>query len=139
MKSKKNGLAVCSSIFTLISLVMIAMPYIVTPLLITRYEQTGANAKFGVMAFLMTFGVAMTAFGFFSWVVSVVLFTVCLVYDKEEIKTDTGCGVVCLNAICFLYYAFIIYITVCPLALRPHPTHPLRRQDSLAHPQEKTR
>jgi len=86
---------------------MIVMPYIG----IWLYAQMGGN-KFGGAAFFLTFGMMMTAFGFFSWVASIVLITVNLIYNKEGIKTILGRIGMILNIICFLYYIFLIYIIV---------------------------
>lgn len=104
MKSKENGLTVCSFIFGVIAVVMIAVPYIAMLLVHDRIVETGGNAKFGSIAFFITYGLVMMAFGFFSWVASMVLMIV------SGIETILGRIVVVLNAVCLSYYAFVIYM-----------------------------
>ena len=112
MKSKANGLTVGSFIFGVIAVIMIVMPYIATLLVHARIVQTGGNEKLGTTAFIITFGFAMMAFGFISWVASIVLIAVNLVCNRDGIKTILGCIGMGLNIVCFLYYAFIICVFV---------------------------
>jgi len=106
MVSKENSFTVWSFIFGLIAVVMIIMPYIATFL----FVQTEGNSKLGGAAFFLTLGMMMTAFGFFSWVASIALMAVNLICHRAGIKTILGRIGVLLNIICFLYYAFLIYM-----------------------------
>ena len=106
MKPNEKGLTVCSFIFGVIAVIMIAMPYIASRLAYARIEQTGGNEKLGTMAFMMTYGYMMMAFGFFSWVASMVL----MVVNLAGLKTVLGRIGIVLNVICFLRYTFVIYM-----------------------------
>ena len=107
MKSQEKGLTVCSFVFGLIAVVTIALTYSVPLLLHALYEQEGLNAKLGVMAFNVTFGLVMVAFGLFSWVASLVLMSVSLVYNRDGLRTILGRLGMALNSICLVYHAFI--------------------------------
>ena len=109
MKSEEKGLTVCSFIFGMIAVMMIVMDYIL-PLLLHVWR--GNNATRGVMGLPTPFWMAMSAFGYFSWVASVVFIAVNLVYNRIGIKTTLGRIGMGLNVVCFLYYVYVTYMIV---------------------------
>ena len=113
MKSRENGLTVCSFIFGIIAVMMIVTGYIL-PLLLHAWS--GDNAKRGVTGLSMTFWLGMAAFGCFSWVASIVLIVVNLACNRDGIKTTLGRIGMTLNTICVLYHAFpFFYMIMRPL------------------------
>ena len=112
MKSKENAFTACSFIFGLIAVLMIFMPYIVDWLLHARMDEAVNNVKFARKAYYMLYVPPMMAFGFFSWVASIVLMTVNLICNRAGIKTILGYIGMTLNAVCFLYYIYVIYKVV---------------------------
>ena len=109
MKSEEKWLTVCSFVFGLVAVIMIAMEYIL-PLLLHAW--TGGNTERGVMGLPMTFWLMMMAFVFFSWIASIVLIAVNLVYNRGGIKTILGRIGMVLNAICILYHTFTFCMIV---------------------------
>jgi len=102
MKSEEKGLTVCSFIFGLIFVIMIVMDYLLLPLLYAF----GNHAKRGVAGLPMTFWLAVMAFGYFSWVASIVLIAMNLTCNRDGVKTTLGRIGMGLNAVCFLYHMF---------------------------------
>ena len=97
MKSEEKWLTVCSFVFGLVAVIMIAMEYI-APLLLTI---------FGVTTHYVAFLFALMTFNSFFWGASIVLIAMNLIYNRDGIKTILGCIGMVLNAICFLRHTFI--------------------------------
>ena len=113
MKAKENGLTVCSFIFGVIAVMMIAMEYII-PLLLHVWKSD--EAKHGMQGLSITFWFGVMAFGYFLWVASIVLIVVNLACNRDGIKTTLGRIGMTLNTICVLYHAFpFFYMIMYPL------------------------
>jgi len=107
----KEGLTTCAFVFGLIAVIMTVAPHVIARLLNAQYEREGCNAKFGVITFYMFYGFAMMALGFISWVASMMLLIVSLV-KRDGIHTSLRHAVMILNALCLLFYVFVIHMIV---------------------------
>ena len=126
MKPREKGLVVCSLIFGLIAVIMIAAPYIATLFYARGMDD---SAKFGVMAFFIFTGIVTMTLSFCSWITSMVLMLVSLIYNREGIKPVLW-QIVFLNTICFLYYAFVIYMMFFHSKTKNNRSHDFERKSS---------
>jgi len=110
MKTEEKGLTVCSFIFALIAVIIIAIPFFASPLLYLINGLNDIMVKLGNVRFKLVFGIFFMAFGFTSWIASMLLLVFNMIYNREGMKTRLGRVASTFNTVCFIYYVSIIYL-----------------------------
>lgn len=105
MTSAEKGLIWSAFIFALIAVLMVIVPYITTYL----YAMGSKNSELGGMAFGMTFGLMMIAFGGFSWISSLIMLCVNAALNRPALKSKIGIATVIMNIFVLAYAGFFAW------------------------------